>query len=433
MGRKKKKILTGIIAFLFILVLIIPVFSIIHNNNSVEKNTVAEKNKLVSQVLMTGNDYQLNYDREKELKEEMDERVEEIKKEKEKAPPQQKPETSVEIIEEIGENQGTGGEGSSGNGEGKGDAEDHKKPHIDEEGKGQDDGWGFDKEESQAEEERVKIRFTMSDIENGAHYNGDFKTFYLQARDYNGNKIYQNGGSVSVYVNGTLIDGYDTGWRGKLDLHFTFDLQDGANNISIIMVDKEGHRRTHSLTVYGDTSKPSYDHCGAFTFIFDMSNLGIGTPEHPVIKKEVVVYKGETVGHFIKRALEEEGYYVEFTSGGNYIPRIYKNGMLNGWNIPPGKKAFLEEQQPFWGRPMIDEATGEYIYDKSLNSLGEKDFFFGSGWCITGRQELNEGTLNGNLPFGVQASLMERTGDLTLYWTNCLGYDYNGGWNTGGN
>lgn len=476
LGIGKKKLLIGLITLLLGASVAVPISFIVHEKHNIDNTGIHEKNKLTSQVLMTGTDYQLNYEREEKLKKEMDERVEQIEKEEAQQPPQKQPETSVEIIEKItkdeeesvedkkeeaneengdengqsepsennnsGSNQGntgnnttpnTGSGNNSNNGTGNGvnngessSEGSGNKPHIDDKDQGQDDEWGFETDEREAEKNRVIPRLTVAGLKNGATYKGTTHTFYLRGKDYKGRNIW-DGGRLDVLVNGEKVYGYVTG-TGNLDIHYTFDLRKGNNDITIIMVDREGHRRQESYRVQGSPSE-NKDMFRVVDFYLDLSNLGIGTPDNPVLHKEVVVYEGETMGYVINKALSEEGYTVHFGTANNYIPAISKPGILEGWNIPEAKKAFIQENGGMWGAPML-EANGEYQYDRSLGTLKEKDFFRGSGWCVSAAgSNLNPNSSN-NIPNGVQAYVISDNicSQIWVYWTNCLGYDFRGKW-----
>lgn len=454
LGIVKKKLLIGLITLLLGASVAVPISFIVHEKHNIDNTGIHEKNKLTSQVLMTGTDYQLNYEREEKLKKEMDERVEQIEKEEAQQPPQKQPETSVEIIEKItksepsennnsGSNQGNTGNNTTpntgsgnksnngtGNGVNNGDSSSEgsgNKPHIDDKDQGQDDEWGFETDEREAEKNRVIPRLSIEDLKNGETYKGATHTFYLRAKDYKGRNIW-DGGRLDVLVNGEKVYGYVTPYSGKLDIHYTFDLREGNNDITIIMVDREGHRRQESYRVQGKPREEGTPY-GVVKFYLDMSNLGIGTPNNPVVSKNISLYEGETMGHLINRALAEEGYTVHFGTANNYIPAISKPGILEGWHISESQKAFLEENDSFWGAPML-EANGEYQYDRSLGMLKEKDFFRGSGWCVSVHSGEPDYSTTGNIPWGVQAYITSDNpfGEIWVYWTNCLGKDFRGKW-----
>lgn len=438
LGIGKKKLLIGLITLLLGASVAVPISFIVHEKHNIDNTDIHEKNKLTSQVLMTGTDYQLNYEREEKLKKEMDERVEQIEKEEAQQPPQKQPETSVEIIEKITKtgnnstpNTGNGNKSNNGTGNGVNNGDSSSvgsgnKPHIDDKDQGQDDEWGFETDEREAEKNRVIPRLTVAGLKNGATYKGTTHTFYLRAKDYKGRNIW-DGGRLDVLVNGEKVYGYVTG-TGNLDIHYTFDLRKGNNDITIIMVDREGHRRQESYRVQGSPSE-NKDMFRVVDFYLDLSNLGIGTPDNPVLHKEVVVYEGETMGYVINKALSEEGYTVHFGTANNYIPAISKPGILEGWNIPEAKKAFIQENGGMWGAPML-EANGEYQYDRSLGMLKEKDFFRGSGWCVSAAGSNLDPNSSNNIPNGVQAYVISDNicSQIWVYWTNCLGYDFRGKW-----
>lgn len=477
LGIGKKKLLIGLITLLLGASVAVPISFIVHEKHNIDNTGIHEKNKLTSQVLMTGTDYQLNYEREEKLKKEMDERVEQIEKEEAQQPPQKQPETSVEIIEKItkdeeesvkdkkeeaneengdengqsepsennnsGSNQGntgnnttpnTGSGNNSNNGTGNGvnngessSEGSGNKPHIDDKDQGQDDEWGFETDEREAEKNRVRPRLTIAELKNGATYKGKTHTFYLRAKDYKDRNIW-DGGRLDILVNGEKVYGYVTPHSGALDIHYTFNLREGNNDITIIMVDREGHRRQESYRVQGRPSEEG-EYARTVKFYFDMSNLGIGTPDNPVISKDIPIYRGETMGHVINRALAEEGYTVHFGTANNYIPAISKPGILEGWNIPEAKKAFIQENGGMWGAPMLEQ-NGEYQYDRSLGTLKEKEFFRGSGWCVSVHDGTPDYSTTGNIPWGVQAYIATDNfyGEIWVYWTNCLGYDFRGKW-----
>ena len=197
------------------------------------------------------------------------------------------------------------------------------------------------------------------------------KRFYVEGKDYQGNPLgadYQK-----VDGNGKILEGTEiSGGR----VYYEMELTEGENVVTITVTDPEGRETTmESIFYYGKQKETVL--CS-----LEAGTLGLGTYFIRLIPLE----EGESVSQVIERALEEQGYHSVFRKEENAenekwqgaLERIEKEGITEGYRIPPDLYQHLKEEQ----------------YEKREhreNSLGSDDFCRGSGWGISVNGEYRKG------------------------------------------
>lgn len=127
MSKKKKNfILAGIISVLAMMIILVPAYVVSSGKPYSEGAGIDSENEMRSQVIVTGSDYRLNYEKEQEIKEAEEERYQQVQKEQEERREQNVvPTTAAEIVQEWDSENDDGGGGQdqnqSGTGSGSGD------------------------------------------------------------------------------------------------------------------------------------------------------------------------------------------------------------------------------------------------------------------------------------------------------------------------
>ena len=439
MSKKKKNfILAGIISVLAMMIILVPAYVVSSGKPYSEGAGIDSENEMRSQVIVTGSDYRLNYEKEQEIKEAEEERYQQVQKEQEERREQNVvPTTAAEIVQEWDSENDDGGGGQdqnqSGTGSGSGDngqgSDGGGQTGGDEtfepgDGGGTGSGWGDDIYDQEHEEIKLKPRLVVKDWDsgstdiNGRTYNGSFATFSLTARDYKNNLI----SDIQFYASGKKLVGVSGKFNYQQQLNYVVRLKDGANSIRIIVTDSEGNRRIEDYVIYGDTSKPN-PVGGQVRLRLDLRALNKGF----LIDETVDYYKGESTANLIQRVLNSHGYTVYLGSSGSidagaYIRSVSKPGMLKGYWISEDLDRQIQSEGGQWGQPTYQHPEGNYDY------LEEKDFYSGSGWTywVKERYEASEYAPSyGVSNYFITGSCMQ----ITLAWTNCIGADYGGVWN----
>ena len=116
----------GIISVLAMMIILVPAYVVSSGKPYSEGAGIDSENEMRSQVIVTGSDYRLNYEKEQEIKEAEEERYQQVQKEQEERREQNVvPTTAAEIVQEWDSENDDGGGGQdqnqSGTGSGSGD------------------------------------------------------------------------------------------------------------------------------------------------------------------------------------------------------------------------------------------------------------------------------------------------------------------------
>ena len=231
--------------------------------------------------------------------------------------------------------------------------------------------------------------------------NGTF-TLNVYAYDRNGGNL--SGGSMELRLNGTPIrSDWTSGNKAVYRLYLTLP----ENEVTIYVEDADGYSRFYTYTVlYENTDGP----IGYATVSVEATTLGLGYLIEP---EQVPIYSNQPASYLLKDFLENHGYTVEYTGsldGNFYLARIGKPGITNGYAIPQTLLGYLE-------------AENAGMMPSYPDSLGDKDFYEGSGWMVT---------LDGEIPGYGFGDMYLRDGQcVAIRFTLALGRDIGCGY--GGN
>lgn len=385
-------------------------------DEQIGKNPITALNEDRSQELVTGVQYTLNLEQEQEYQEsqqQQEERIQEQKEqqketsslpeeEKETPKDQQQPETTPDSNPQKPENGSTTAEPETkpDQGEHPGETVDGENPEGPSEGTGDGDMENPDnpdqpvKPDGSGEEDGIDKTPSISvkELTDQMTVEGTYFEFSLKALDYQG-RLIDDYSKVFVYLNqiseSSRISGRDV--TAQYRNYRVDDLEEGNNTIYIIVEDKEGNRASKQYTVRADLSA-EVKVIGTLHLRIDISSIGLGT----LLDVDADIYKGDGVAHVVQRALTENGFRYDHTGNASntwYLVRIKKAGITKGFQIADDILAELE-------------AEGATVMGYDDDSLGEKDFYEGSGWVYS---------LNGKSPdVGMGAKVAEDGDDVLL-------------------
>lgn len=224
-----------------------------------------------------------------------------------------------------------------------------------------------------AESEEYGITSTLTD---GATVKSSKKTFFVTAKDENGNKV-----TPTVTLNGQNVGvTWDDSDMTSFTLKFT---EEGENKIVITAGDK-----TLTYTVIYQKAEPG-ELIGYATWTVEALTIGYGYIIEPVL---FPVYEGENAAKTLDRLLTENGFSYNCTGSiesGFYLSSIGRGGALkkgSDKSFGAGEKFAVPEELDESKIPAalaeqlsgLDTGWGEGNY-----TLGEFDYTFMSGWMYT--------------------------------------------------
>lgn len=224
-----------------------------------------------------------------------------------------------------------------------------------------------------AESEEYGITSTLTD---GATVKSSKKTFFVTAKDENGNKV-----TPTVTLNGQNVDvTWDDIDMTSFTLKFT---EEGENKIVITAGDK-----SVTYTLIYQKAAPG-EIIGYTTVSVEALTIGYGYIIEPVL---FPVYEGENAAKTLDRLLTENGFSYNCTGSiesGFYLSSIGRGGALkkgSDKSFGAGEKFAVPEELDESKIPAalaeqlsgLDTGWGEGNY-----TLGEFDYTFMSGWMYT--------------------------------------------------
>ncbi len=381
-----------------------------------QEDPIQGVNERRSQVLVTGEDYTLNYDQEQEVVKEQKQKEEQIREEEKQKPKQEN--YSNAQASKAPQNQVVNknptvqkpavhepdGQGSQQDPQGQKPAPDPEIPQDiqpeqppesggGDQGSGEiqtpgTDGDGSNTDED-GEEEISKDPSITCSLKDGEEISGTSLTMKVKVKDYKNN--YLSSFYVEVYVNGTKI-----GSSGTTNNTITYryrEMRDGNNEVVIKARDAEGNdaQKTYHIIADADAEQKIG---GTVTITVEAKVLNLGTFLH----RTTEFYEGENVADVVKRECESAGYQVVSKTGtvnGFYVSALKKPGITDGWSI---------------SQEMLDKLgitdPSDLVYEK--DSLGEKHFTRYSGWVYT---------LNGAYPDGMSVMNLEDGDEIIMSYT----------------
>ena len=349
-----------------------------------------------SYIPVTGQDYSLNYEQENAYLEEEQRRAEAIEEKIQQQTDRTDSQDNSEPQDEnnLSEDQGgnhSGGQGSGSADEGGGNGT----------GGGSGAGEGEDGENIGGDQDISRLPVIICSLTDGQTIDGAFLSFTVRATSY---KNVQLGAfDISVTVNGSKI--YSSGNQdGTVSYRTSQSLRDGQNEVTIQATDDEGYTATKTYTVVVNSDQQQKEGgTMRVTLRADVLSLGV------IFDETVVFYEGENLPYVVDRAFKQAGIVYSYSGTfdyGFYLQRIYKTGVTDGYVIPGPILDKLEEENASW--------VG---YEK--DSLGEKDFYYWSGWVYR---------LDGYFPDGFSAIPAEDGSEIEILFTLNNGNEYDGTW-----
>lgn len=360
------------------------------------RNPIDGINENRSYIPVTGQDYSLNYEQENAYLEEEQRRAEAIEEKIQQQPDRTDSQDNSEPQDEnnLSEDQGgnhSGGQGSGSADEGGGNGT----------GGGSGAGEGEDGENIGGDQDISRLPVIICSLTDGQTIDGAFLSFTVRATSY---KNVQLGAfDISVTVNGSKI--YSSGNQdGTVSYRTSQSLRDGQNEVTIQATDDEGYTATKTYTVVVNSDQQQKEGgTMRVTLRADVLSLGV------IFDETVVFYEGENLPYVVDRAFKQAGIVYSYSGTfdyGFYLQRIYKTGVTDGYVIPGPILDKLEEENASW--------VG---YEK--DSLGEKDFYYWSGWVYR---------LDGYFPDGFSAIPAEDGSEIEILFTLNNGNEYDGTW-----
>ncbi len=363
------------------------------------RNPIDGINENRSYIPVTGQDYSLNYEQENAYLEEEQRRAEAIEEkiqqqtDRTDSQDNSEPQDENNLSEDQGGNQ-SGGQGSGSADEGGGNGT----------GGGSGAGEGEDGENIGGDQDISRLPVIICSLTDGQTIDGAFLSFTVRATSY---KNVQLGAfDISVTVNGSKI--YSSGNQdGTVSYRTSQSLRDGQNEVTIQATDDEGYTATKTYTVVVNSDQQQKEGgTMRVTLRADVLSLGV------IFDETVVFYEGENLPYVVDRAFKQAGIVYSYSGTfdyGFYLQRIYKTGVTDGYVIPGPILDKLEEENASW--------VG---YEK--DSLGEKDFYYWSGWVYR---------LDGYFPDGFSAIPAEDGSEIEILFTLNNGNEYDGTWFNG--
>jgi hypothetical protein len=223
--------------------------------------------------------------------------------------------------------------------------------------------------------------------------------------DYKGQALGYN--NVSVSLNDRIVK---MSWMSEY-LSYALTLKNGVNTLGVRVTDDEGRYADYSYSI-NCNQREEGESLGSVTISMDATVLGLGYLIKPVERE---LFEGETGAQVIDRLLTDKGFAYEHTgtlTSDFYLARVVKSGVGKGVAIPADLlEALVEDGYEMNG-------------NSSDDSIGETDYFKGSGWMYC---------KNGSFPGHGFADAVLKDGDeVKIRFTLAYGKDIGGGKAAGG-
>ena len=220
-----------------------------------------------------------------------------------------------------------------------------------------------------------------TDLMDGETVQASYRTFYVQAYDYQGNLL--SSAALEVTGNGQKL--YSIGTDGQGIVSYRLELNDGSNTVSIRATDSEGWSTTiPEYTIYkGADEQPQPE--GSITISIEAGTVGLGMLLAP---QQVEYYQGEQLSSVLLRTLDANGFdwrNVGDATSGFYLRSIGRSGLTAGAAIPDELMAHLNE-------------VNSQLTSHDNDWLGEFDFTMDSGWLYFVNGEYMNTGMSGYFP-----------------------------------
>lgn len=349
-----------------------------------------------SYIPVTGQGYSLNYEQENAYLEEEQRRAEAIEEKIQQQADREALQENGNGPDEAGSSEDQNGNADDSQGGGPADESGGNGA-----GGGTGAGEGEDGENTGGDQDISRLPVVICSLTDGQTIDGAFLSFTVRATSY---KNVQLGAfDIAVTVNGSKI--YSSGnQNGTISYRTSQSLRDGQNEVTIQATDDEGYTATKTYTVFVNSDQQQKEGgTMRVTLRADVLSLGV------IFDETVVFYEGENLPYVVDRAFKQAGITYSYSGTfdyGFYLQRIYKTGVTDGYVIPGPILDKLEDENASW--------VG---YEK--DSLGEKDFYYWSGWVYR---------LDGYFPDGFSVIPAEDGSEIEILFTLNNGNEYDGTW-----
>ena len=364
-----------------------------------------------SYIPVTGQDYSLNYEQENAFLEEEQQRAEVIEEKIRQQAARDAVEESREAQYETvpatdrNENESNSDSQDSENSNRDDESDSQDSGSTDEEGSdtggGSGAGEGEGGENTGGDQDISRLPVIICSLTDGQTIDGAFLSFTVRATSYK--NVPLSAFDITVTVNGSKI--YSSGnQNGTVSYRTSQSLRDGQNEVIIQATDDEGYTATKIYTVLVNSDQQQKEG-GTMRVTLRADVLGLGV----IFDETVVFYEGENLPYVVDRAFKQAGITYSYSGTfdyGFYLQRIYKTGVTDGYVVPGSILDKLEDENASW--------VG---YEK--DSLGEKDFYYWSGWVYR---------LDGDFPDGFSAIPAEDGSEIEILFTLNNGNEYDGTW-----
>ncbi len=311
---------------------------------------------------------------------------------------------SIEADEDPKEDENLAESGDAGDDEASQGDKDSDEDGGNTSGGGQGEGSGEEGDNTGGDQENSKLPAITCSLTDGEKIDGNLLSFTVKAVSYK--KEILDSFDVKVTVNGSKI--YSSGSQnGKISYRTTQNLRNGNNEVIITAEDSEGNSATKIFTIVIDTSG-EMKKGGTMRVSLCADVIGIGN----LFDVNVDFYEGENLPYVIDRAFKKAG--ISYTYGGTfdygfYLNRIFSAGITDGYVIPESIMKKLKDENCSW-------------VGYETDSLGEKDFYYYSGWMYK---------MDGVFRDGFSTIPAEDGSEIIILFTLNLGKEYNGEWFSG--
>ena len=211
--------------------------------------------------------------------------------------------------------------------------------------------------------EENKYPSVATDLTDGETVSASYRTFYVQAWDYQGNVLPSS--SVEVLGNGQKL--YSVSTDGEGIIAYRMELTETENTVDIKVTDSEGWSYTLPQYRIIRSEDGEEQPAGTVNISIEAGTVGLGTI---LSSTPVEFYQGEQLSSVLLRLLDENGFDWRnegSATSGFYLRSIGRSGLTAGASIPADLQAHLE-------------AANCQMTDHNNDWLGEYDFTMDSGW-----------------------------------------------------
>lgn len=211
--------------------------------------------------------------------------------------------------------------------------------------------------------EENKYPSVATDLTDGETVSASYRTFYVQAWDYQGNVLPSS--SVEVLGNGQKL--YSVSTDGEGIIAYRMELTEAENTVDIKVTDSEGWYYTLPQYRIIRSEDGEEQPAGTVNISIEAGSVGLGTI---LSSTPVEFYQGEQLSSVLLRLLDENGFDWRnegSATSGFYLRSIGRSGLTAGASIPADLQAHLE-------------AANCQMTDHDNDWLGEYDFTMDSGW-----------------------------------------------------